>query len=778
MIREPSPYAWTKPKIASEHVPPGDIFLSPDTITPSAASRFTGIPRSTPTSASTAAPTSTPARAPSATPSSHRRLSSTIQRDTVPTRRESPYAQVGASSSEDEQARGKRNNLRRTSANAYSGYERNPETQPSEHGTPMTYRTARQDTGVPSQSSRYDMPERYGKPEPLKVASSHSRRASENRSSQESYEPSSRRTSGRYPPSPPRSPMANVDRPRDCPPTNLPLSRPGSQAGSSTHSSPHPSPRLSKSSMTADALWGSFAATGVAGAAAALHHPKSTSRLSSSSRTASSNTIPRSTPTSYPAQESSASLPYPDEDRMFQSMPSERDHQYIHPEQRGEFQGFSEESKPISRTTTPSASLPIPARRPPLSTRNSGVDDFPSSPSSPRNVRPGSSGYASSRPKTAAQLKALSRILPPCPRPTYTAAYDDWYMLEGSPGFNICPECLESVFGDTYYRSYFKRAASRAYIGKGLEVKCDFANAWIRLGWLLTVQRELPSLDLIKSLVNLSRAIDMDEDCPGSEAEVRNWYSMRDRHGHFLRGFAVCSADVRKLQVLFPGFRDVWQPLPIRSSYSYGDSIGGLRRTCSLRPALNNRFPLYIDTLVRLHEPAYQAGRLPDVSELISLIRRKHVLLECPRDNMVHDGDWHFIPSLLPAFTVCEDCYDEVVLPAVETDSDVAMRFNTSPQPVPGEGRLGSSCQLYSSRMRRLFQQAVKENGLKSLARQSLERKEMEDRLQGRMTEIHRMAERLQSSARRYGMSEQAQAELRLLAREEQELRAQWSEWE
>ena len=56
---------------------------------------------------------------------------------------------------------------------------------------------------------------------------------------------------------------------------------------------------------------------------------------------------------------------------------------------------------------------------------------------------------------------------------------------------------------------------------------------------------------------------------------------------------------------------------------------------------------------------------------------------------------------------------------------------------------MGSSCYLYSRRMRKVFQRAVEDNDTKYLARKAKERREAELRLQERYKELRRRAKRL-----------------------------------
>jgi len=140
---------------------------------------------------------------------------------------------------------------------------------------------------------------------------------------------------------------------------------------------------------------------------------------------------------------------------------------------------------------------------------------------------------------------------------------------------------------------------------------------------------------------------------------------------------------------------------------------------------------------------------------------------------MLYNQRWHFIPSLSPAFTVCEDCYDEVVDMHVQADSDVAMRFNRRAQPVHGEGEGGLSCQLYSPYMRRVFKQAVKDNDMKYLTRKAEQRKAAEDRLQERVTSIRRQSRRLKGSSG-YGRDERLDHQLYELNRELETIAGEW----
>lgn len=156
---------------------------------------------------------------------------------------------------------------------------------------------------------------------------------------------------------------------------------------------------------------------------------------------------------------------------------------------------------------------------------------------------------------------------------------------------------------------------------------------------------------------------------------------------------------------------------------------------------------------------------------LIDLIEQKTRLRECTRDNMLIGGLWHFAPDI-PTFTICEDCFEEIVEPQIKKNMPLARIFNRAVAPVYGEG-IGSSCQLYSRRMRKVFQRAILENDFSYLARKSKERREAELWLQDKYKDVMRKAKRLSLEG---AVSDEDE---RKLNRELERISTIWrSEWE
>jgi hypothetical protein len=86
----------------------------------------------------------------------------------------------------------------------------------------------------------------------------------------------------------------------------------------------------------------------------------------------------------------------------------------------------------------------------------------------------------------------------------------------------------------------------------------------------------------------------------------------------------------------------------------------------------------------------------------------------------------------LPEFTICEECFHDVVWPVIK--QPLAAKINRTLQMLPRDGRYSSgvSCQLYSDSMRRLFWKAVQNNDFDLLKAHATRRYEKEQQLQER----------------------------------------------
>lgn len=407
-------------------------------------------------------------------------------------------------------------------------------------------------------------------------------------------------------------------------------------------------------------------------------------------------------------------------------MPAEEHYQFDHSTIASPRQAYPESPRVSSSPIPASPRILDAAFRPVKEDTAARTDD------SPRTRRPRSNsrrsqsspdGYQEQLAQKTASLD-LDKPLPSCPRSTPTTRYDDWYSLQGYETFHICPSCYEDVFAGTPFAVHFAPTRQRE---RQIERLCDFSSPWMRLAWLLTIQQRRQSLDLLYMLADI---VESDRPCPGDRelaSDRITWYGIPDqRDGVHVANFAICSSDRKMIEALFPTMRGYFTKLS--NSFQPTDSN---RYLCSLRTG-SRRFPTYLDLLVELDAEAQSLGKRPNINRFVQLARDNAFKGECAKDKTYIRKPWHFMASL-PEFTVCEECYEELVWPAIQsktTPSSIPRLFNKAIQLVPTEDPdIGSSCYLYSPRMRRIWDTSVKNEDFNYLKMKVLDRKRAEMRL-------------------------------------------------
>lgn len=358
---------------------------------------------------------------------------------------------------------------------------------------------------------------------------------------------------------------------------------------------------------------------------------------------------------------------------------------------------------------------------------------------------------------TTIALPDLDRPLPSCPRSEPSAKYDDWYTVENIPDFDICPSCYEGVFASTPYAVYFKQPHR---YGNRIERFCDFSNPWFRLAWLLTIKRKRSSLDL---LFNLTTINEIEQPCPkDSKVSVNQitWYGIQDpRDGVHVANFAICLRDVEYIEALFPSMRGYFtRLLPVAQLDN--------KYLCSIR-VTSRRFPRFIDLIVELDDESQLTGNSPDINRFVKLAQELAFKGECPRDEVLIGRPWHFIPEF-PKFTVCEECFEDIIWPDIYKDPpSMIKRFNRKTQLVPGED-IGTSCCLYSPRMRRVWDRAVRNDDFDYLKRKVAERMLIKTELLNNRETILDLMKEMDSESSKF---EHAKEQLKDMER-------RWREWE
>lgn len=312
--------------------------------------------------------------------------------------------------------------------------------------------------------------------------------------------------------------------------------------------------------------------------------------------------------------------------------------------------------------------------------------------------------------------------LRPCPRTYPVSGYQDWYTMSGLEHLKICPSCMSQI-GNSRFRDYFIPSLNNAQA----RISCSFSDVWTRLAWIQTIKKNYANLNL---LYEVTRPTGLT--CPGRRLSTQVWYRMVDSQtGLNVPKFAACSACVRNLEILMPPLQSTFRRQPILQE-----------KFCDL--AVDSpRFVQYVDILdAAATQCEYERYKYPDNCRFIDYFERKCNLRDCRRQRSIL-GTWHYIPEL-PEFTVCEDCYDDVVRPLAVAQKPIARRLANPPRLLQGSGPnrcREASCQLYSPRMRAKFKDAVLNNDFRMLESQALKRFDAELRFHDREDQLLRVPE-------------------------------------
>jgi hypothetical protein len=475
-------------------------------------------------------------------------------------------------------------------------------------------------------------------------------------------------------------------------------------------------------------------------------------------------------------------LPYPGDERIRGStvLPyPEENHPVVMP---GEFRFLS----PV---------IPTASVRP--STSSSSHSNDNNEGLSQQNLRTSSSENNTTRPtlermtsKSKAQPAQQSKPtptpvipeLPTCPRHRFSSDNHNWYGLVNCDSFDICTSCYNNIIRPTRFQPYFRPGRPHP---PNIAVRCDFANVWVRLAWLVTIKEQRDDLDLLYAL---AKAINSEEPCPENDQKTGTWYALLDKNGNIVNNFFICPRDKESIVTLFPSLKFAFVRLPSR-----------IHALCALR-STSRRFHTYIDVFDAIHDsaissyyqmPASSSSRLyehANLGALVSLATHFAQQPECPRDRATPALVWHFLPDV-PDLTVCPECYDSVIAPDAAQGHPLALSFTPSPRTVPmaavsaglAPGAVHGipdawTCCLYSDRMRDLWDAAVSEKspevGTELWVREAKERKRKECELGVRKAELMRRAGSVRTEIFG-GVGEPARVK-----RELERLEDEWSKWE
>ncbi|OIW29984.1 hypothetical protein CONLIGDRAFT_654348 [Coniochaeta ligniaria NRRL 30616] len=315
--------------------------------------------------------------------------------------------------------------------------------------------------------------------------------------------------------------------------------------------------------------------------------------------------------------------------------------------------------------------------------------------------------------------QGVVKALPECPRTVAITGHYDWLTLPQARNFDICPDCYESNFANTQFKHSFVPAPLR---GADMPVTCDFGSShWYRVAWLMTVKYGIPDLRLLKAIAAVGVK---HQQCAGSREASRIWYSILDPYTRRpIPTFTVCPNCAKTIEVILPNLYGVFVELDAPAIPTRG--------VCDMHftPG-RKRFLKIFDLLESTSDAALSRRTPPDLQRLADQVRDVTITQECMRDEPVPGRKWHVMESI-PEFTVCEECFEDVVLPIVEGEGgSVARNFFKRRQERPM-----ATCQLYSDRMRDIFRKACRRDDLGYLDDRVKERLDVEASIKAKLAE-------------------------------------------
>ena len=278
-------------------------------------------------------------------------------------------------------------------------------------------------------------------------------------------------------------------------------------------------------------------------------------------------------------------------------------------------------------------------------------------------------------PGRAVSVGAVPLSLPPCPRANPVTGYDDWYTLAGgSSSFSVCPSCRNVMLSAGHEHHLKPKSRHTAE----QQLRCDMSLPWVRSAYTSIIKNRHSNLDV---LFVLAEILADKPPCPGKVEDHRDWYRLKDPdNDRSVHDFQICPCCVQQLEAVLPSLRGVFHRS--RSHHSTA-------RVCSLRID-SKRFTTYVELLGDIAKQADDYRRPPNMYRFIELAKKLAEFPECGRDDMLLGQEWYYIPDLRE-FTVCEECFEEVVFPAIKQRQANCERFQTAGQSCCS---LARGCQL------------------------------------------------------------------------------------
>ncbi|KAL2127768.1 hypothetical protein VTI74DRAFT_10184 [Chaetomium olivicolor] len=369
------------------------------------------------------------------------------------------------------------------------------------------------------------------------------------------------------------------------------------------------------------------------------------------------------------------------------------------------------------------------------------------------------------------QSSQIPQASAPCPRQQPQAGHRDWIGLNDARFslFNVCPTCYNSAVRPTPYANAFITKAGALAVPSNVAVRCDMSRFWVRVAGMVLLTMNQDRRHDITLLARVAGIVAQDGKCPNSQlvseqqplaTTQRTWYTVQDPQtgAQPLPGWTVCGHCVLNIQACCPSVAPAWAPLRPEAA---------TRASCAMVPS-----DCYDDTrtmqiLQQIGGCAVSAAilRRPDLSQLIGWLRANpppprggsglahpssfpgmgaaaHVNGLCPRNIPSTTLRCYTMQGLVD-FTVCEQCYSDVIRPDVDNGISMARQFDADPSAIAS----GFTCQLYSDRMRQVWREAASTGNLAYLQQKVSERRMKERDLQMKTMQFRQQANQFRIQA-------------------------------
>jgi len=296
------------------------------------------------------------------------------------------------------------------------------------------------------------------------------------------------------------------------------------------------------------------------------------------------------------------------------------------------------------------------------------------------------------------------RELPPfvvCHRdgsPNNTFGHYCYYAMGNIPvsEFGICPTCFNETINPTPYGRLFRKVD----INPDTPTMCDFSKSWVRTAWIWLYRAYASDSRLLATVSSLQVPEGM---CPNPKKKtlpaIRKWFSVRDPDTRrTLDQFTTCSYCKACVETILPSLKGIFVP-----------AAGGAtcQGTCDL-PPYSHRKAQYE---VILFQMAQDTRAKPDMTLLVQFIKNFSGLNECRKKSYVKERHW--VSPAMPALTICDSCHHEKFNLSGNPSSAFANAFTGGFQ--VSDTAIEFSCQLYSPRMRALWDNAMATGDLSQL---------------------------------------------------------------